>query len=414
VFFVITARALGPARYSSLSVLWTLVFFAAPGFLFPLEQEVSRAVSARRALGIGGGPVIKRAAVLGAALAVALALVTVALSSVLLDHLFDHQAMLLVGLVLALPAYAAVHLTRGSLSGTGRFAAYGWLLAGEGLLRVAGAIAMAIAGFGTAGPYGLLIAGAGAVTLVAVLAHPGQRRLLEPGPEAPWTELSEALGWLLLGAVLAQAFVNASVPLVKVLADEGEDAIAGQFQAGLIITRVPLFLFQAVQASLLPKLAGYAASGQLVDFRNGLKRLVYAVIAIGVAATLGAFAIGPFVLRIAFGEEFNRLGNADLGFLALAGAAFMLSTALSQALIALRAYAKVAAGWTIALIVFGVGVAVGGELLPRVELGLVAGSAMSVVAMALLLRGQMRKGPVPATAEPLYQALGPDHEIIEP
>lgn len=412
VFFVVAARALGPERYSSLSVLWTLVFFAAPGFLFPLEQEVSRAVSARRALGIGGGPVIKRAAILGGGLALGLAVITLALSGPILDHLFDGYTLLLVGLVLSLPTYAALHLTRGALSGTGRFAAYGTLLAGDGLIRIAAAVVFALVGVTAPGPYGLLIAGASAAILIVVLSR--QRGLLEPGPEAPWSELSEALGWLLLGSVLAQAFVNASVPLVKVLADEGEDAIAGQFQAGLIITRVPLFLFQAVQASLLPKLAGYAASGQLADFRSGLRRLIYAVVAIGVLATIGAFAIGPFVLRIAFGAEFDKLGNADLGYLSLAGACFMLSTALSQALIALRAYSKVAAGWAVALVVFGIGVALGTELLPRVELGLVAGSAMSVVAMGLLLAAQMRKGPVPATAEPLYQAISPEHEIIEP
>ena len=410
-FFVISARALGPERYSSLSVLWTLVFFAAPGFLFPLEQEVSRAVSARRALGIGGGPVIRRAAVLGIGLAGALALITLALSSTMLDHLFDHQVLLLVGLVLSLPVYAALHLTRGALSGTGRFGAYSSLLIGDGLLRVVAAGVFAIIGFETAGPYGLLIAGASFVIVVAVISR--QRGILEPGPEAPWSELSEALGWLLLGSVLAQAFVNASVPLVKVLADEGQDAIAGQFQAGLIITRVPLFLFQAVQASLLPKLAGYAASQQFDDFRNGLRKLIVAVIGIGVAATIGAFAIGPFVLRLAFGSEFDKLGNADLGYLSLAGACFMLSTALSQALIALRGYPKVAAGWIIALAVFGIGVAVGPGLLGRVELGLVAGSAVSVAAMAGLLQVQMRHG-VPATAGPLYDAISPAHEIIEP
>lgn len=387
------------------------MFFAAPGFLFPLEQEVSRAVSARRALGIGGGPVIRRAAALGGGVALGLVAVTLALSGVLLDHLFDHQSLLLAGLVLSLPVYAALHLTRGALSGTGRFGAYGALLAGDGLLRVIAAIGLSIAGLRTAGPYGLLIGGASAAMLLAVLSR--QRGLLEPGPEAPWSELSEALGWLLLGSVLAQAFVNASVPLVKVLADESQDAIAGQFQAGLIITRVPLFLFQAVQASLLPKLSGYAASGQFVDFRNGLRKLVIAVIGIGVAATLGAFAIGPLVLRLAFGSEFDKLSNADLGYLALAGACFMLSTALSQALIALRGYSKVALGWVVALVVFAVGVVLGPGLLGRVELGLVAGSAVSVAAMAVLLQLQMRKG-VPDSAAPLFEALGADREIIEP
>ena len=72
---------------------------------------------------------------------------------------------------------------------------------------------------------------------------------------------------------------------------------------------MPLFLFQAVQASLLPKLSGYAASGMYDDFRHGLKKLIIAVVGIGTAATVGAFAIGPWVLRLAFGSEFDLLGT---------------------------------------------------------------------------------------------------------
>jgi O-antigen/teichoic acid export membrane protein len=411
VFLVICARALGPERYSALTVLWTLVFFAAPGFLFPIEQEVSRAVSARRALGMGGGPVIKRAAILGGGLAAALMAVSVAAGSPILEHLFDHQKLLLVALVVALPAYAAIHLSRGALSGSGRFVAYGGVLALEGIVRVVAAIALALAGVHSAGAFGLLVALGPAVAVALVLAR--QRHLLDPGPQAPWSELSEALGWLLLGAVLAQAFVNASVPLVKVLAPEGQSEIAGQFQAGLIISRVPLFLFQAVQAALLPKLAGLAAKGQLTDFRTGLRRLVIVVVVVGVAATLGAWAVGPFALRTLFGAKFNQLGHADLGYLALGGAAFMLSTALSQALIALKGYARVALGWFVAIVVFGVVVVVLDGLLFRVEMAIVTGALVSVVAMGVLLQLQMRKG-VPATAEALVEAVGPEHEIIEP
>ena len=417
MFFVVTARALGPDRYAEFSVLWTLVFFAAPGFMFPLEQEVSRAVSARRATGVGGGPVVKRAAVLGAALVAGLAVVVVALSQPILDELFDGEVMLLVALLIALPAYGATHLTRGTLSGNARFGAYGWLMASEGLLRIAPAIALALLGVEIAGAYGLLIGLAPVVAIalvLGVLLAKERNTLLQPGPEAPWSELSEALGWLLLGAVLAQGFVNASVPLVKVLAKPGEDAIAGQFQAGLIISRVPLFLFQAVQASLLPKLAGLAASGRFTDFRTGLRRLVAVVIAIGLAATIGAFLFGPFVLRLLFGSAYDRLGRGDLGYLALASAAFMLAMALSQALIALRGHAKAAAGWATAIAVLtAVTWASSDELLLRVELGLVAGALTSVAAMWTLLVVQMRGG-VPATVEPLLGELTPDHEIIEP
>ena len=414
LFFFVTARALGTHRYAEFSVLWTLVFFAAPGFMFPLEQEVSRAVSARRATGTGGGPVVRRAVALGGALVGGLAVLVVALSQPILDELFDGEVTLLVALLIALPAYAAIHLTRGTLSGNARFGEYGWLMAAEGLLRIAAAVVLWVVGVEVTGAYGLLIGLAPVAAIVIVLGLTRQRRtLLQPGPEAPWSELSGALGWLLLGAVLAQGFVNASVPLVKVLAKPTDD-LAGQFQAGLIISRVPLFLFQAVQASLLPKLAGLAASGRFTDFRTGLRRLVAVVIAIGVAATIGAFFFGPFVLRLLFGSEYGRLGRGDLGYLALASAAFMLAMALSQALIALRGHAKAAAGWAAAIAVFSLVTWVSSrQLLLRVELGLVAGALMSVAVMWLLLLVQMRRG-VPATVEPLLGELTPDHEIIEP
>jgi O-antigen/teichoic acid export membrane protein len=369
-------------------------------------------VSARRSLGIGGGPVIRRAAVLGGGLALALMAVSLAASKPILDHLFDKQILLLVSLVIALPAYAAVHLSRGTLSGSGRFGGYGAILGLEGLTRVGASVLFVVIGIHSAGTYGLLVALGPAVAVTLVMSR--QRGLLPPGPEAPWTELSEALGWLLLGAVLSQAFVNASVPLVKVLAPDTQKEIAGQFQAGLIITRVPLFMFQAVQAALLPKLAGLAASGRITDFRTGLKRLILVVIAVGVAATVGAWILGPFALKTAFGAKFNKLGHADLAYLALGGAAYMLSMALSQALIALRGYAKVALGWAIALVVFVIGVVVLHGLLFRVEMGIVAGALVSVVAIGLLLRQQMAHVDVPDDAGPLIEAITPEHEIIEP
>jgi hypothetical protein len=70
-------------------------------------------------------------------------------------------------------------------------------------------------------------------------------------------------------------------------------------------------------------------------------------------------------------------------------------------------------GWAAAIVVFSLGVALGHGLLPRVELGLVAGSFVAVIAMGLLLRLQMADG-VPATIEPLLRNLAADAEIIEP
>src|SRR6266511_3283231 len=63
LFLAISGRALGSDRYSALAVLWVIAFTAAPGFFQPLEQEIERALAARRARGVGGAPLIRRGAV---------------------------------------------------------------------------------------------------------------------------------------------------------------------------------------------------------------------------------------------------------------------------------------------------------------------------------------------------------------
>src|SRR4051794_9862797 len=55
-FLAISARALGPERYAPLGVLWALTYVVCPGVFLPLEQEVGRALSSRRAKGLGGPP----------------------------------------------------------------------------------------------------------------------------------------------------------------------------------------------------------------------------------------------------------------------------------------------------------------------------------------------------------------------
>src|ERR1044072_3842670 len=64
-FLAISARALGPEKDAPLGVLWALTYVVCPGVFLPLEQEVGRALSTRRAKGLGGGPLIRRAALGG-------------------------------------------------------------------------------------------------------------------------------------------------------------------------------------------------------------------------------------------------------------------------------------------------------------------------------------------------------------
>ena len=391
-FLAISARALGPERYAPLGVLWALTYVVCPGVFLPLEQEVGRALSSRRAKGVGSGPLIRRAALAGGVASAVLIAATAATGPLSLPHLFDDKVLLLVALTVALGGYYVEFLVRGVLSGNGRFKAYGVILGAEAFLRMLACFGLAVVGVDTVGPYGVLIGIAPiAATLIGIRK---ERGLITPGPDAPWSELSTALGYLLAGSVMAQLLVNAGVFAVQILADadqKGPGGVAGRFLNGLIIARVPLFMFQAVQAALLPKLAHLAGAGRHDDFRTGLKRLLAVVVAIGSVATLTALAIGPFVVTTMFGKGFE-LSHTDLGYLAGASAIYMLALALAQALIALANYSRVVLGWAAGLVAFVGVTALGHDLLPRVEHGFLAGSVASALVMALSVHSLLSHG----------------------
>ena len=79
---------------------------------------------------------------------------------------------------------------------------------------------------------------------------------------------------------------------------ENEDGLVTAFSYGVLLARIPLFLFQAVQAALLPRLSRLAARGEIEEFRAGLRRLLLiVVIAVGVVGIAGAFILGPWVIE---------------------------------------------------------------------------------------------------------------------
>ena len=116
---------------------------------------------------------------------------------------------------------------------------------------------------------------------------------LAPGPQAPWSELSTNLGYLLGGSLMAQALSYAPFLGAQLLSTPRREARAvADFIVGLFLARIPILLFQAVQAALLPKLAHLAGAGQHDDFQSGLRKLVLVVVGIGVIGVVAAGTIG--------------------------------------------------------------------------------------------------------------------------
>ena len=270
LFQIMAFRALGDHRYAALNGLWILVFVVCPGFFLPLEQEVGRAVSDRRARDVGGGPVVRKAALAGGLLAVGLVLLALVGAAFLpfVDRMFHGQQALLACFAVALLTYAFQHITRGTLAGNGRFGPYGLILAAEGILRVAPLIVLGILGVDDLVWYGLALALP--PLFASLIALRGQHGLAEPGPPAEWSELSSNLSLLFLGSLAAQTLsYSAAIGGIVLAQNAAERDAVADFIVGFFIARIPILLFQAVQAALLPKLARSRAPGSTTTSAPG-------------------------------------------------------------------------------------------------------------------------------------------------
>jgi O-antigen/teichoic acid export membrane protein len=399
-FLAATARVLGPVGFTPLSELWTLALLLAPGTFVAVEQEVTRAVAARDASGEGYDSVVRTTGAMGVVLCLAWMAVVLACSPFLMGRIFDHQALLVVGLAAALPSYLALHLTCGALAGSQRFKRYALLYGGEGVTRLILCVVLIAFGVRSPGPYGVVI-GAAPLFLVLLLGR------VDRGPKGPnhaWQAASRALGRLLGGSLFNQILLMVPPIFVALFATAAERTRAGTFVAAMVLVRVPLFLFNAVLASLLAQLSRQAADGHRLEFRQTRTRLLKLVAVAGAATTVGVAAFGPALLPMLFGSSFH-LGRADVALLGGACAAYMVALILGQALIAQRQHFRTTIAWGVGLATFGLVLVVRANVLVRVESAFLAGCLAAAAVMALeTVRHEQRPGSV----------FGRDRRSIEP
>ncbi len=389
---------LSGADYSTLGTMWAWLFAVGNGIMQPLEQEVARAVSDRRARSVGPGPVIRRAMVIGGAFSVVVVALTLMAHELAPARSFFSSGSLTLAFIVGLLGFCAGHLTRGVLSSHHRFGGYARFFSVDGISRVALAGAIAAIGIHTIGPWGIVLAITPFIGVGAALI--GQKNLLEPGPEAPWAELTANLGWLLLGLCSIALVVQGGTIAVNFLATPEQSDAAGVFLNGLQTARIPLFVFQAILASLLPKLSRLASTGQFDEFVGQLRKLVGLILGAGIVTTIGAAVLGPWFISVVF-KSSSTLTPRDLALLAAAFILIMATICLDQALIALNGHSRMAIGWLVALLVFVGVTALGTDLFLRVELGLLASSVVAFVWMSAFLVERLRHHvPAHLVAEP--------------
>ncbi len=391
VFLIIARKALPNDHvYSAFNAFWGFIFVAGPGLFLPLEQEVGRALAHRRAQGLGGGPLVHRAARLGLILTVVMAVVALATAPLYVDGLFHSDWLLVLSLAIGLFGFAFMHLARGTLAGNGRFMPYGMILAIDGAAKLVAAIALWAAGVHTAGPYGMCIALSPFVATGIALR--GQRGLLQDGPPAPYSELSTSLGWLLAGSLLMQTLGYSVLLGVGILRKPVDARVAAGLSSAFFVGRIPPLLFQAVQGTLLPKLAGLAGTGRHDDFRRGLRQLMILVVAIAALGTAAAFAVGVPIGKILFGEDKFNVTALNLGLLVAGNGIFIIALTIAQALIALHGHKEAAMAWGAGVVGFVIGAALISDLALRVEIGFLAGTVITTFVMGWALLAWMHRG----------------------
>lgn len=382
IFFKIGQQALGQEKFKPLVSLWFVMFAIAPGFFLPVEQELSRAVAHRRALGQGTGPVVKKVALLCGAITLFLVALILVLSPVITGNLFEGNEIITVCLAIAIFTYGMLYFTKGLSSGLGKFSDYGFIVGSDGAIRVVACTFLLVVGITQLTTFALVIV-LTPIIGVAIVFLAGHMRT-EDGPPAEWSEVTENLVWLLGGSIFGALLVNAGPITVDLLGEKTDAIRVTQFGNAVLLTRVPLFLFQAVQAALLPRLARLAARGEFDEFRIRFRKLVVLVISVGVVGVVGAFLLGPFFLELVYGGGIDR---RTLTLLALASGIYMMALAIAQAVIALNGHKHVTLGWLLAFASYILCAwLVSNDLFLRVEVALVVSSVIALVSFSMSLR----------------------------
>jgi O-antigen/teichoic acid export membrane protein len=320
----------------------------------PIEQLLSRTIAGRRARGFEHGHPLRTPLTIQASFAAAFAVVALALRGPITDGLFDGVEALFWVLFFAVLFYAASYFARGWLAGHQWFGLYGGLVFMEATSRCLFALAVTL---GLAHGQVAIALGMAAAPLVSLVVVPLAFSRREPTAVEPRAD-DEGLGLSRGGrfalavfcVMLAeQTLINGAV--LTVYATAASAAVAGYVFNVLLIARAPLQLFQAIQGSLLPHLAGLHVTDDRGEFDRAIRVTVLAIAGFAGAVALGLLILGPFVMNVLF-DDAATYGRWGLALVALGMGAHLAAGTLNQAALA-RDHAHAAAvAWIASAIVF--------------------------------------------------------------
>lgn len=363
------ARSLSPEEFAPIGVLWTAFFILATILLVPVEQYVTREVaSGRKALPADLRPAFTMAAI-GALLGGVFVAVT-------LDDLFAGDPVYIAQIVLLTFGYALLFIGKGVLAGARRFAAVGWVLIVESVVRLlAGVIFLQLVVDATSLGWAMVIGGFSALAL-------GWWRYDRGRSEAPAAPASRFLSGYAGGTSASQLLLGGAPIAVAALG--GSPALVSIVFVTFTLYRAPLTLIFALQGRVLPYLVSLARDANHAQLIRIARAVVLGGAALAVVGGLVGWLIGPEVVAILFGEQYAP--TTLVATLAAAGVVAAASAQIaSQVLVAEGRTTRLSWAWLGGLVVgLLVLLVVAGEPDTRVAIAFVSGEIAALGLMAVL------------------------------
>jgi len=345
VVIYLAARDLAPGGFSVFGVFWG-AFGLFTGAANGLLQETTREVRATRHVDVSSGNrthPLRIAATVGMVAAIVIA----GGSPLWSGRLFVEARWLSVGLLSVGVAGFCLHATLlGMLAGTDQWTRYGALMVTDAISRLTIAAAAFMVGWGLTGFLWATVAGSTA-WLIMLIVSPTARatgRLLTPGSTATFLRGAAHS----ITAAGASAILVMGFPVLLKLTSSELGAQGGVVILAVTLTRAPLLVpLTAMQGNLI---------AHFVDERSARLRALItpaAIIAgIGTVGVLAAALVGPWLLRVGFGSQYDA-SRALLAWLTAAAVAIAMLTLTGAAAVAAALHRAYSLGWVAATVASG-------------------------------------------------------------
>ncbi|MEO6880700.1 MAG: hypothetical protein ABI181_07085 [Mycobacteriaceae bacterium] len=352
----VAGNALDARAFAAVTSFYLLLNTAGRGICSAVELHLTRAVAADVATGRPASAAL-RASRVQVLLLVVLAVALTLGSEPLLRTVFAGDSTLTVLLAAAVPGLAVAYAVRGRLAGERRYSPYAASFVVEALTTVVVGVVLLVVGAHDPRWWALAFITGPTVAAVVLVVTVRDARSAAPGDAAPRARPSAASGgsllaWSVLVLGGSQAVWNLS-PVILTGRLSDAPGLAAAFASLALVLRVPVLVFPAAQAVLLPVLtAGSTGASGGLRLHGALRNVLRTPWPWAAAGALGAWLLAavflaPPLVSIVFGSE--RL-TGILGPLLLASATVIggVATLAQTALVARGAYRAAGVGWAVA------------------------------------------------------------------